>query len=79
MQSNFDGEKIMNQPLPRPVAQLRPGFPRRSALMSWNLQLLAEVEALTEDNKQLRAALSIYSEVARRAPASVETACEQVA
>ena len=64
----------MNRTVPM---QLRTPF-RRNDLMSLNQQLQAEVAALIEDNKQLRAALSIYSEVARRAPASL-LAGQQVA
>ncbi len=64
----------MNRTVP---TQLRTPF-RRNSLMSMNMQLQAEVAALIEDNKQLRAALSIYSEVARRAPVSL-LAGQQVA
>jgi len=56
----------MHQITHKPVAHLRPIFRRREVLINWNLQLQAEVEALEEDNKQLRAALSIYTELARR-------------
>ncbi len=69
----------MNQPNSTPIARLRPVFRRRSQLLNWNLQLQAELEALVEDNKQLRAALSIYSEVARRAPASLSNDRQRVA
>jgi hypothetical protein len=69
----------MNQSNPKPIARLRPVFRRRDHLLNWNLQLQAELEALVEDNKQLRAALSIYSEVARRSPASLSTDRQRVA
>ena len=69
MQSyHTEGEKKMNRTVPM---QLRTPFRRRNDLMSLNRQLQEEVAALIEDNKQLRAALSIYSEVARRAPATL--------
>jgi hypothetical protein len=58
----------MNRTVPM---QLRTPFRRRTDMMTLNLKLQAEVAALIEDNKQLRAALSIYSEVARRAPATL--------
>ena len=54
-----------------PGKQLRTPFQRRHHLLNLNLQLKAEMAALIEDNKQLRAALSIYSEIARRSPASL--------
>lgn len=58
--------------------QLRTPF-RRSRLLDMNLQLEAEIAALVEDNKQLRAALSLYSEVARRVPASLFAHSSQAA
>jgi hypothetical protein len=75
----YTGEEKMNQPNPKPIARLRPEFRRREHLLNWNLQLQAELEALVEDNKQLRAALSIYSEVARRSPASLSSDRQRVA
>jgi len=41
---------------------------RRDDLLRWTLKLEAEKAALLEDNRQLRAALSIFSEVARHEP-----------
>lgn len=41
---------------------------RRGELWKSYLELQAEVAALTEDNRQLRAALRIFSEVARHSP-----------
>ena len=52
---------------------------RRIDLLKSNLQLQAEVAALIEDNKQLRAALRIFSEVARKSPASLPMDFQQVA
>lgn len=40
----------------------------RADLLKANVQLRAHVDALVEDNRQLRAALKIFSEVARREP-----------
>ena len=41
---------------------------RRDELVKSYLQLHADVAALWEDNRQLRAALRIFSEVARNSP-----------
>lgn len=49
----------------------------RRNLRRLNQSLKTQVEALIEDNKQLRAALRIYSEVARQCPSSL--ALQQVA
>jgi hypothetical protein len=64
---------------PQPIRAIRPSSRRRADLLTRNLQLQAEVEALLEDNKQLRAALQIYSEVARRSPATLGIHRELVA
>ena len=66
----------MEQSQAKPVSRL--AFVRRSVLMSWNLQLEEELKAVEEENRQLRAALALYSEVARRT-AGVPAICEQVA
>jgi hypothetical protein len=78
MQSYSQENNTITHNFPKPTAQLRPIFSRRSALMNMNLQLQAELDALIEDNKQLRAALAIYSEVARRSPV-LQPVCGQVA
>jgi hypothetical protein len=45
------------------------GCSRNTGLSRRNRELQAQVAALIEDNKQLRAALQIFSEVARQSPA----------
>jgi hypothetical protein len=70
MQSFLEGETTMTQTA---TARLRTPFQRRNHLLNLTMQLQAEVAALVEDNKQLRAALSIYSEVARRSPACAQS------
>jgi hypothetical protein len=80
MQSqNPAGEKKMTQTVAMPAGRIRTPLHARNELLNWNPRLQAELEALIEDNKQLRAALSIYSEVARRSPASLTMNCRQVA
>lgn len=69
MQSFLEGDTKMTQTA---TARLRTPF-QRNHLLNLNQQLQAEVAALVEDNKQLRAALSIYSEVARRSSACLRS------
>ena len=52
---------------------------RRSNLLKSNMRLQTEIAALIEDNKQLRAALRIFSEVARKSPACLSLPMEQLA
>ena len=53
----------------RPVSiEMRCPEARRQDLLKANVQLQAHVAALVEDNRQLRAALRMFSEVARREP-----------
>lgn len=61
------------------IHSIRTPFGRRTDLRTRNLQLQAEIDALIEDNKQLRAALRIFSEVARKSPACLEIDGELVA
>jgi len=70
MQSRERGEKTMTSNRQENSSRMRIPFRNWNSLMKWNLELQAEVEALHEDNKQLRAAVSIYSEVARRSHAA---------
>ena len=60
-------------------AQLRTPYQRRNHLLELNQQLKAEIADLIEDNKQLRATLSIYSEVARRSSARLFAQAVQTA
>jgi len=59
----------MRQTASQPIRTIHTAFRRSTDLRKTNLRLQAEVAALVEDNKQLRAALRIYSEVARQSPA----------
>jgi len=59
-------------------AFVRMPLSRRSELLKSNLRLQTEVAALIEDNKQLRAALRIFSEVARQSPACLSLQLEQL-
>jgi hypothetical protein len=69
MQRQNRAEEKTIHTAPASFERCRPRCLTRTALMKSNLQLHAEVAALLEDNKQLRAALSIFSEVARNSPA----------
>lgn len=59
------------------IRAIHEGCSRRESMERRNMRLQAQIAALIEDNKQLRAALRIYSEVARQSPATLPL--EQVA
>ncbi len=69
----------MARQTPLSISRIRTSIPTRADLLQSNLQLQAQVAALVEDNKPLRAALALYSEVARRSPVVLPAGRERVA
>lgn len=59
---------MMRQRNPVLRSRIRASSKKPADLRKANQQLQAHVNALVEDNRQLRAALRIFSEVARRSP-----------
>lgn len=51
------------------INRIRAAFPNRAELLRANLQLQKQLAALMDDNRQLRAALRIFGELARNSPA----------
>lgn len=61
---------MTTQTVENPIPQIQLRL-RRDQLWRLCLELQADRAALQEDNRQLRAALRIFSEVARNSPASL--------